>query len=150
MLEVGRVVKPHGLRGEVVVDLTTNRVERVAPGTVLSTDRGELVIESSSAFQHRWIVQFSGVASREDAEALRGVVLRAEPMEDPDALWVHELIGASVVDMAGVELGVVEAVQANPASDLLVLEGGGLVPLTFLVSHEAGRVVVDPPAGLLD
>jgi 16S rRNA processing protein RimM len=44
----------------------------------------------------------------------------------------------------------VESVQANPASDLLVLEDGGLIPLTFLVSHEDGRVVVDPPAGLLD
>ena len=150
MLEVGRVVKPHGLRGEVVVELTTNRDERLAAGTVLSTDRGELLVQRSSPFQHRWIVQFDGVASREDADALRGVVLRAEPLEDPDAVWVHELIGAQVFDTAGGLLGVVDAVQANPASDLLVLEDGGLIPLTFLVSHEAGRVVVDPPAGLLD
>ena len=150
MLEVGRVVKPHGLRGEVVVELTTNRTERVEPGAVLSTDRGEMVIERSSPFQHRWIVQFEGVASREDADAIRGLVLRAEPMEDPDAVWVHELIGAEVFDTAGASLGRVDAVQANPASDLLVLEDGGLIPLTFLVSHDEGRVVVDPPAGLLD
>ena len=152
MLEVGRVVKPHGLRGEVVVELTTNRPERVDPGTVLSSDRGDLLIVSSSAFQHRWIVQFEGVASREDADALRGVVLRAEPLEDSEAVWVHELIGCDVLDTAGAELGRVEAVQANPASDLLVLEDGGLIPLTFLVSHSPDdrRVVVDPPPGLLD
>jgi 16S rRNA processing protein RimM len=47
-------------------------------------------------------------------------------------------------------LGTVAAVEANPASDLLVLDGGGLVPLTFLVTAEPGRLVVDPPAGLLD
>lgn len=152
MLEVGRVVKPHGLRGEVVVELTTNRPERVDPGMVLSSDRGDLLIVSSSPFQHRWIVQFEGLGSREDADALRGVVLRAEPLEDPDAVWVHELIGCEVVDTAGSRLGRVDSVQANPASDLLVLEDGGLIPLTFLVSHSAdeGRVVVDPPPGLLD
>ena len=55
-----------------------------------------------------------------------------------------------MVDTAGAELGTVTAVEVNPASDLLVLDGGGLVPLTFLVSQEPGRVVVDPPEGLLD
>ena len=152
MLDVGRVVKPHGLRGEVVVELTTNRTERVAPGTVLATDRGDLRIERSSPFQHRWIVQFDGIDSREAADAIRGLVLRAEPLEDADAVWVHELIGSEVLDTAGAVLGRVESVQANPASDLLVLEDGGLIPLTFLVSHspDDGRVVVDPPAGLLD
>lgn len=151
MLEVGRVVKPHGLRGEVVVELTTNRTERVDAGMVFTTDGGgELRIVRSSPFQHRWIVQFDGVTSREAADELRGVVLRAEPLDDPDAVWVHELIGAEVLDTAGVLLGRVESVQANPASDLLVLEDGGLIPLTFLVSQESGRVVVDPPAGLLD
>jgi 16S rRNA processing protein RimM len=150
MLDVGRIVKPHGLKGEVVVELSTNRPERMDAGTVLSSDRGDLTVVRSSPFQDRWIVVFEGVASREDADALRGVVLRAEPLEDPDALWVHELIGSDVVDTAGSALGRVASVQANPASDLLVLEDGGLIPLTFLVSHEAGRVVVDPPAGLLD
>jgi 16S rRNA processing protein RimM len=78
------------------------------------------------------------------------VVLTAEPLDDPAVLWVHELVGAEVVAPDGTRLGVVAAVEANPASDLLVLDGGGLVPLTFLVSAEEGRVVVDPPAGLLD
>jgi 16S rRNA processing protein RimM len=150
VLDVGRVVKPHGLKGEVVVELTTNRTERIEPGTVLASDRGDMTIVRSSRFQERWIVQFEGVYSREDADAIRNLVLRAEPIEDPDAVWVHDLIGSLVVDTAGVELGAVKEVQANPASDLLVLEDGGLIPLTFLVSHQPGRVVVDPPAGLLD
>ena len=98
----------------------------------------------------RWIVSFDGVSSREDAEALRGTVLRSPPLDDPDALWTHELIGAEVVSSAGETLGRVEAIEANPASDLLVLETGGLIPLRFVVGHERGRVTVDIPLGLLD
>ena len=78
-------------------------------------------------------------------------MLRAAPVERPGTLWVHELVGAAVVSTDGAELGVVAAVEANPASDLLVLEGGGLVPLRFVVAHEPGvAVVVDVPEGLFD
>ncbi|HVF75151.1 MAG TPA: ribosome maturation factor RimM [Acidimicrobiales bacterium] len=150
MLEVGQVVKPHGLRGEVVVALFTNRDERMEPGTVLATENGPLTIERSSPHLGRWIVTFSGVHSREDADALRGTILSAEPLDDPDELWVHELIDAEVVGVDGTRYGVVTAVEANPASDLLVLDSSGLVPLRFVVSSGDGRVVVDPPAGLLD
>nr|MDP9021073.1 ribosome maturation factor RimM [Actinomycetota bacterium] len=72
------------------------------------------------------------------------------PLEDPDALWVHELIGSAVLDLHGTVHGKVVAVEANPASDLLVLDDGRLVPLRFLVGTATGRVTVDPPAGLLD
>ncbi|MGH9064205.1 MAG: ribosome maturation factor RimM [Acidimicrobiales bacterium] len=150
LLEVGRVGRPHGLRGEVVVDLLTDRVERVAPGSVLSSDVGRLEVVRASPHAGRWIVTFAGVEGREEAEGLRGVVLRAEPLRDPEALWVHELIGSEARDVAGRRLGVVTAVEANPASDLLILDGGGLVPLRFVVDRAPGRVVVDPPAGLLD
>ena len=78
------------------------------------------------------------------------MVLYAEPLTDPEALWVHELIGAEVVAADGSSYGRVAAVEANPASDLLVLDGGGLVPLRFVVASTPGRVVVDVPAGLLD
>ena len=155
LLEVGRVDKPHGVRGEVVVSLTTDRTERVAPGSVLRAGERALLITESKPHQHRWIVRFEGVETREDADALHGAILRAEPLEsagDDDVLWVHELIGSVVVDTRdGRELGVVEAVEANPASDLLVLAGSGaLIPARFVVSHSAGRVEVDVPAGLLD
>jgi 16S rRNA processing protein RimM len=150
MLEIGRIVKPHGLRGDVIVDLVTNRTERLDPGTVL--DGGDRTFEVVRASQHkgRWIVTFHGVNSIEDAEALRDVVLRADPIDDPDALWVHELLGAQVVERDGTGRGTVTAVQANPASDLLVLDSGALVPLRFVVEHSAERVVVDVPEGLFD
>jgi 16S rRNA processing protein RimM len=154
VLEVGRVVKPHGIKGEVVVELITNRTERVDPGSVLTTDQGPFEIQSSRRFEStgvgRWIVAFRGVVDRSGAEAIRGAVLSAEPVEDADGLWVHQLVGAEVVDTAGAVLGNIEAVEANPASDLLVLDRGGLIPLRFVVDHRAGHVTVDLPAGLLD
>lgn len=151
MLEVGVVVKPHGLRGEVVVDPVTNRpAARFAAGSVLETDGGPLEVLAGRPHQGRWLVTFAGVDDRNGAESLRGRILRAEPIEEEGALWVHELIGAEVVDTSGRSYGPVEAVEANPASDLLVLSGERLVPLVFVVSHDAGRVVIDPPAGLLD
>jgi 16S rRNA processing protein RimM len=150
LLEVGRVAKSHGLRGEVIVELFTNRTERVAPGTVLATDHGDLEVERSSPHGTRWIVAFKGVHSREAADELRGRVLSAPPLEDADALWVHELVGSEVHDTNGARVGRVIAVEANPASDLLVLDGGGLIPLRFVSAHEPGRVTVDVPEGLLE
>ena len=145
------IVKPHGLRGEVAVHAITNRPEaRFVVGAVLESDRGPLEILSVRPHQGRWLVVFAGVDDRNLAEALRGVVLRAEPLDEDGALWVHELIGAEVVGTDGRRYGTVEAVEANPASDLLVLNGERLVPLVFVVSHSPGRVVIDPPAGLLD
>jgi 16S rRNA processing protein RimM len=147
---VGRVGRAHGIQGEVAVTLVTDRHERVAPGAELWAGERRLVVDSSRPHGGRFLVRFAGVADRSAAEALQGVVLSAEPLDDPDALWVHDLLGAEVVGTDGAHLGTVVAVEANPASDLLVLDGGGLVPLTFLVRAEAGRLLVDPPAGLLD
>jgi 16S rRNA processing protein RimM len=150
LLEVGVITKPHGLRGEVIVKLTTNRGERLHPGSVLQSDRGPLRVQSAAPHQHGWIVRFDAVRDREGAEAARGLVLRAEPLDIPGELWVHELIDAEVVDTAGTGLGRCVAVEENPASDLIVLDGGGLIPLRFVTAHEPGRVTVDPPAGLLE
>src|SRR5215207_2576324 len=152
LLEVGRIVKAHGIRGEVIVDLVTNRPDlRLAPGSVLCSARGNLEVLTATPHQGRWIVAFRGVEDRNAAETYRSVVLSAEPVdEDNDTLWVHELIGAEVFDMEGRSYGPVEAVEANPASDLLVLSGDRLVPLVFVKTRLPGRVVIDPPAGLLD
>jgi 16S rRNA processing protein RimM len=155
LLEVGQVARPHGLRGQVVVELWTNRVERMAPGAKLQGPTGELEVRRASPHgavggKARWLVSFGGVDDREQAEGLRGIVLRAEPLADADALWVHELIGAEVVDLQGSPIGVVEAVEANPASDLLVLAGGALIPLHFIVERQPGRLTADLPSGLLD
>ncbi|MBK5288516.1 MAG: 16S rRNA processing protein RimM [Acidimicrobiia bacterium] len=150
-LEVGRIGRAHGLRGEVAVLLSTDRDERVAPGASLATADRELVVASSRRHQQRWLVRFEGVADRDAAEALQGEVLYADRIDSgADELWVHELIGATVQDRTGTTLGTVIALEANPASDLLVLDGDRLLPLAFLVSHEPGIVVVDPPEGLWD
>jgi len=145
------VVKPHGIRGDVIVELFTNRPEtRIAPGAVLATDGGPLEVVSSRPHQGRWIVVFSGVVGRDGAEALRGTTLSAEALDEEGVLWVHELIGAEVIDLGGRNHGTVLAVEANPASDLLVLGEDRLVPLTFVVERRPdGTVVIDPPAGLL-
>jgi 16S rRNA processing protein RimM len=152
MLEVGRITKPHGVRGDVLVALSSDRTSRLDPGSVLSTDRGPLTVVRSQPHQDRWIVTFEEVAGRDAAEGWRGVVLRAEPVaDDADGeMWVHELIGSMVVLADGTEVGAIESVLGNPASDLLVLESGVLVPVVFVTEHEAGRVTIDPPEGLLE
>lgn len=150
-LEIGRIGRAHGLRGEVGVKLTTGRTERLDPGAVLYADGRALVVATSRLHSGRWLVRFDGVDNRDAAEALRGALLTAEAMPTgDDELWVHELIGATVRDPAGAELGRVVAVEPNPASDLLVLSGEVLVPMRFVVEHGDGFIVVDPPAGLLE
>jgi len=134
----------------MVVTLWTNRAERLEAGSVLCTDSGSLTVAAARAFQRRWIVQFAEIGDRSMAESLRGQVLKAEPISDPDELWVHELIGMKVYEVNGTERGRVEAVQANPASDLLVLESEVLVPLAFLVEQAGDRLIVDVPDGLFD
>ncbi len=153
LLEVGRIDKAQGLRGEVVVTLTTTETTRLDPGSELVAGDRPVVVAESRPHQHRWVVRFEGVTRREEAEELARAVLWAEAPDatDPDDLWVHELIGSAVIEPDGTERGVVDAVQDNPASDLLVLDTGALVPLRFLVGRdEAGRLVVDVPAGLFD
>jgi 16S rRNA processing protein RimM len=152
LLEVGRIDRAHGIRGEVVVTLVTDRVERLEPGSVLHVPDRTLEVRSSKPFKHRWIVDFVGVSSKEAADALHGAVLSAEPVDDPDALWVHELIGAEVVTPDGRSWGRVASVVDAPASDLLELEDGALVPVVFVVDHrpgQPGQIVVEPPEGLL-
>jgi 16S rRNA processing protein RimM len=153
LLEVGRIDKAQGLRGEVVVTLTTTETARLDPGSELVAGDRPVVVAESRPHQHRWVVRFEGVTRREEAEVLARAVLKAEAPDatDPDDLWVHELVGSAVVEPDGTERGVVDAVQDNPASDLLVLDTGALVPLRFLVGRdETGRLVVDVPAGLFD
>jgi 16S rRNA processing protein RimM len=151
LLEVGRIAKPHGVRGEVVVVLTTDRSERDAPGTVLQTARGPLTVLASRPERERFLVTFEGLHDREDADEWRGTILLAEPIDDPDTLWIHELIGCHVRSQDGVDRGLVESVQANPASDLLVLDSGSLVPLHFVVGEPIdGVIAVDVPDGLFD
>ena len=157
-LEVGKIIRPHGLRGEVVVDLVSNRTGRLESGSRLKTKvlgskriPDALEVVTSRPFQKRHLVVFRGIDSREAAEVLRAVTLLAEPSsEDDDSLYVHELIGKHVVDQYGVDRGAVSSVEANPASDLLVLPGGALVPLGFVVGVDATSINVEVPEGLFE
>ncbi|MHB1599922.1 MAG: ribosome maturation factor RimM, partial [Acidimicrobiales bacterium] len=110
----------------------------------------ELEVVEARPHQGRHIVVFEGVSSIDAAEPLRDVLLSAPPLDDPDALFVHELIGRAVVDAGGVLRGTVTAVEANPASDLLVLDERHYVPLRFVVRADADGIVVDVPDGLFD
>ncbi len=157
-LEVGRIGKAHGLKGEVVVTWITNMVdERTRPGSVFRATSGSasgetewLTIATARPHQDRWLVRFDGIHDRTAADRLRGVNLEAEPIEAEDDVFVHELVGKVLVDQHGTEHGAVASLIANPASDLLELDDGRLVPLAFYQSHDGSRVLVDVPAGLLD
>ncbi len=137
LLEVGRIDRPHGLGGDVLVRLVTNNPDRLVPGSTLLavTDAGErsLSVVASRVHQDRWLVTFSDVSTRHGAESLAGSVLLAPAIaDDPDSYWVHDLIGSVVTEPDGVERGVVTEVVANPASDILQLDSGALIPLRFV------------------
>ncbi len=151
-LEVGRIIKSHGLKGQVIVDLWTDRTERLAPGAQLLSARGPLTVTIAAPHQERFLVRFEEITTREESDSWRGVVLSAPRLEvdDEDVIWIDDLFGAQVVDH-GVVRGTVVDVEANPASDLLVLDTGALVPLTFVTSVEAHtRIEIDVPEGLFE
>jgi len=174
LLVVGRIGRPHGVRGEVTVEVRTDEPdERLAAGSVLITDPAAarvaavvpptLTVETIRWHQGRPLVLFDGVYDRDLAENLRDVLLCIDSEdvpapEDPDEFHDHELIGLSAVSPSGEVLGEIARIDHAPASDLLVLalpDGrSALVPFVKAIVPEvdvaAGRVVVDPPAGLLD
>ena len=148
LLEVGRIGRPHGLNGDLLVSLSTDRTERLKTGSVLSVEGKKLSVKASRIHLKKFIVHFDGIDTRDEAEQLSGQFLFAEPIQD-DTLWVHELIGSKVIDQFGNDRGVVKSVIENPASDLLETENGDLIPLTFLSSHEPKKVIyVSVPDGL--
>jgi len=161
MLELGHVSKAHGLGGDVVISLITDRTgERMAPGVILHLGSSAetaipYTVATAQPYQANWLVRFGEVAGREAADLLRGKKLFANPLSsddllDDDVVFVHELIGKRVVDQHGTDHGVVLSVIDNPASDLLELADDRLVPLTFYVSNDDDVIHVDVPVGLLD
>lgn len=170
-LVVGRVVKAHGVSGEVVVDVRTDDPElRFARGATLrarARDKTErtLVIESMREHGARLLVRLDGVDSRDAADALRGslfIVDAAElpPIDDPDEFYDHQLEGLRVRTVNGREVGTVAEVLHTGAGELLAVrpaEGDGpevLVPfvgaMVTSVSLADGLIEIDPPDGLLD
>ncbi|MGA0231048.1 MAG: ribosome maturation factor RimM, partial [Ilumatobacteraceae bacterium] len=113
---------------------------------LLIGDQWRTVVSSRMQGSKR-VIHLEGVDDRDGAEALAGRPIQAEPIEDPSALWVHELVGSTVVDRDGTARGTCVSVIANPASDLLELDNGALVPSVFVVESAAGRIIIDPPDG---
>lgn len=160
---VGRIGRAQGLRGEVRLEVRTDEPElRFASGAVLATDAGqELVVTRLRTQGNSWVVAFEGVADRTAAESLGGTLLYADALTDapdePDTFYDHQLVGLSVRDAAGAEMGTVAEVVHLPGHDLLAVDYDGrevLVPfaqeITVDIDLDAGVVVVDPPAGLFD
>lgn len=151
LLEVGHIRRAHGLRGEVFVQLISDSDARLAPGAELFAGAERLVVESSRvASNGRRVVKFDRIADRTAAESYANRLLVGRPLDDPDALWAHELIGRRVVEVDGTEHGECVSVLANPAADLLELDSGALVPSNFVVSNADGVITVDTPDGLFD
>ena len=166
-LVVGRIGKPHGVRGEVTVEVRTDDPDaRFAPGSSLRTDpveRGPLTVAGVHPRSGGLVVAFAGVESREAAEGLRGTVLVVDSaelpdIEDADEWYDHQLVGLTAVDPAGGALGEVADVVHAPAADLLVVRDADgrehLVPfvreMVPAVDVPRRRVVVDAPEGLFD
>ena len=150
LLEVGVIRRPHGVKGDTYVELMTDREDRLAVGSRLWAKGAWRTVASAKHLPQRWLVHFEGFDDRTAIERLTNAPLMAEPVADPDALWVHDLIGARVVEVGGVDRGTCIGVLANPAHDILELESGALVPVTFVVNNTDGVITIDPPDGLFD
>jgi 16S rRNA processing protein RimM len=168
--KVGRVVKPHGIRGELMVDVSTDSSDvRFAVGSVLFVTSRDGVVQRSvtvtAARPHtgRLLVFFEGVVGRDAAEELRGAVLTANladlpPITDPDEFYDHQIEGLAVHTVAGDEIGTVREVLHGAGGELLLVdhkEGREvLVPFVRQIVPEVdvagGRIVLDPPPGLLE
>ena len=152
LLEVGRIGKPHGVRGDLFLSLTSDLVQRREVGAQLiifdSSGKRTLTSTSSRPQQDRWVVHFEGIDDRNAAEKLTNKFLYAAPIDGAEGLWVHQLIGSEVEDTSGVSWGICTGVLNNPAHDLLELESGVLIPMPFVLSCDEGITVIDPPAGL--
>ena len=179
-IAVGQIVRAHGIRGEVLVAVRTDEPDvRFAPGAVLATEpseRGPLTVAAARWHTGRLLIAFEGVQDRNAAEDLRGTLLILDSSQipspdDPDEFYDHQLIGLGVVNAAGEPVGVVTDVLHH-GQDLLVVRRDGrpgtpggqgfagppagevLVPFVGAIVTDvdvaAGRLVIDPPPGLLD
>jgi 16S rRNA processing protein RimM len=163
-IEAGAVLRPHGIRGEVIVDLKRDLLDHVTDGCELrltSRTGGDSRREVERAREHqgRVIVKFKGCETRDDAEALRGcaVLMTREqigPLE-PGRWFVQDIVGLAVFTDEGEHLGEVAEVMSMPANDVYVVTDGGreiLLPATEEVIREVdleeGRMLVRLIEGL--
>ena len=168
---VGRIGRPHGIRGEVVIGVRTDEPDlRFAVGAILDVGRSpdgdseQLTVAAARWHSAQLLVAFTGVTDRTAAGDLTGSWVSVDSSQlpeiaDPDEFRDHELIGLSVRTSAGDPVGVVTDVL-HSGQDLLVVrrpdgeDGESLVPFVKAIVPEvdvqAGVLVIDPPPGLID
>lgn len=169
-LVVGRIVKAHGVSGELVVDVRTDdpelRFRRGKPLRLRDARAGaerQVVVESVRPHGARLLVRLEGVDDRDAAEGLRGQLFLVDsadlpPIEDPDEFYDHQLEGLRVETAGGLPVGVVNEVVHTVGAELLSVrtESGTEVLVPFVaaivtsVSLSDGVVTIDPPEGLLE
>jgi 16S rRNA processing protein RimM len=166
MAVVGRVARPHGLRGQLVVNVETDfPQDRFRPGAELflqRAGRAEAVVVTTVRFQReRPIIGLHGVDDVNAASELAGAELRVpvrnlKPLA-PGTYYRHDLVGCEVTTIAGTRVGVVREVEGTLGGSRLSIEsaaGEVLVPLAEdicrVIDLEAKRIVIDPPEGLID
>lgn len=165
MVIVGRIARPQGIRGEVIIDASTDFPDdRFAEGRSVFVRRGAeaetLTVAQFRMHGRRPVVRFDGAASMDDAEKLRGLEMRVPESELaalPEGMWYHhELLGCRVRTKDGADIGTVTAIQGPTERSILEVDGPrglALIPLAaeFVTVRRDERIVeVDPPEGLLD
>ncbi len=166
MIRVGRIIRPQGNRGEVVVDSSTDFGEerfRLGAGLFLERDGSVESVRVRASREHdgRWVIALDGVDTIDRAESLRGRELRIPAGEiqalEPGRYYVHDLVGCRVETTTGRALGAVKDVRLDTGVPLLVVEGERgevLVPFTEAfcrrVDPAARIVVIEPPDGLVE
>jgi 16S rRNA processing protein RimM len=166
LVTVGRIIKAHGIRGEVVVDVLSDVPGRFDVGADVQLDGRPVTITGSRPHQGRLLLRLEGVADRSAAELLRGKVFEAAAADvsDEDTYYAHELVGMAVVDAEGEDLGTVSAlIELPPAAGYDLLEVRRADGTTWMLpavdeyvevqDAPAGGerlAVVDPPEGLVD
>jgi 16S rRNA processing protein RimM len=166
MAAVGRVARPHGIRGQVVVNPDTDfPEERFRVGSTLFAIRAgciePFVVTTSRIQQGRPVIGLEGVADVDAARELAGLEFRV-PLEDlaalPDGMFYrHDLVGCAVETTDGSLVGQVAEVEGDVGNSRLVVQrdaGELLIPLTLAIcttiDPAARRIVIAPPAGLIE
>jgi 16S rRNA processing protein RimM len=155
-LKVGRIVNTHGLKGQIKVEVLTDFEQRLAKGRRLRLKDDWVTVEASQWQDKRMLVKLSGIDSIDAAKALQWEYLYAAPGEEieleEDEFFVEDLVGMKVVTVDGDELGEVEAVEAYPAQDILII-GELMIPFVeqFVkkVDFEAETITVELIEGML-
>jgi 16S rRNA processing protein RimM len=166
MVLVGRIARPHGLRGHVVVNAETDFIEeRFAPGSTVwvRSDRGDekLTVASARVQGGRPVITFDGFSTIDDVERLAGLELRVpeetlQPL-DRGTYYQHQLVGCAVETTGGERVGTVTRVDGGAGATLLTVDGTRgevLIPFAADICVEvdvAARTIrIEAPDGLLE